>query len=405
MELKYVKKIKLPDCPGVYIFKKGREILYIGKATSLKDRVRSYFSNDLIKTRGPRIIDMVTQSAKLDFIETDSVLEALILESNLIKKHKPKYNILEKDNKSYNYVVISNEDFPLVSTERGRNLEFEKELKKKYKYVFGPYPHGGQLREALKIIRHIFPFRTGTQLSTLYREIGLEPNGSDKKAQKLYGKNINHIRLFFQGKKKELEKSLEKEMMQHAKAKEFELAEKIKSKLFAIKHIKDVSLLKNEKTQNANGSENEMRIEAFDVAHQSGQNTVGVMVVVNDSEAQKSEYRKFIIRSKTNGDDLVALEELLTRRFKHSEWNYPDLIVIDGGITQRNRAIKTLKGLGVTKIPLVNVVKDERHKPKKFIGTEILCKKYKNEILLANSEAHRFAISFFRKKQRKGLIK
>ena len=114
---------KLPDARGVYLFKKGKEILYIGKATSLKDRVRSYFIGDLINTRGQFIVDMVFKAEKIDYLKTDSVLEALILESNLIKKHQPKYNTKEKDDRSYNYVVITKEDFPCVLLVRGRSLK------------------------------------------------------------------------------------------------------------------------------------------------------------------------------------------------------------------------------------------------------------------------------------------
>ena len=118
-----VKRANIPNLPGIYLFKKGGDILYIGKATSLKDRVRSYFSSDLIGTRGPLILDMVFKADKIDFIKTDSVLEALILESELIKKHQPKYNTKEKDNKSFNYVIITKENFPRVLIVRGRNLE------------------------------------------------------------------------------------------------------------------------------------------------------------------------------------------------------------------------------------------------------------------------------------------
>lgn len=400
MQLKDYKTAKLPDKPGVYLFKKGKEILYIGKATSLKDRVRSYFSNEVIKTRGSRIVDMVTQSIVVEHMVTDSVLEALVLESNLIKKHKPKYNILEKDNKSYNFVVISKEDFPIVTTERGRTLEFEDSLNKKYKYVFGPYPHGGQLKEALKIVRRIFPFRAGKQLSSIYREIGLEPNTDSNDAKKEYQKTINHIRLFFQGKKRELESALKKEMKNYAKEQKFEMAEKIKQQLFSLQHIKDVSLLKQEQI---NSDVETVRIEGFDVAHQSGQNTVGVMTVIMYDEPQKSEYRKFIIRTAKKGDDVGALKELLERRLKHTEWQMPDVIVIDGGIAQRNVAEKVIRQMKV-KTQIVNIVKDDRHKPKSFIGREDLIKKYKNLFILVNSEAHRFAISFFRNKQRKDFL-
>ena len=135
------KKLNFPEAPGVYFFKDNSgNILYIGRATSLKDRVFSYFSNDLIQTRGPLLVDMVTRAVKVDYIKTDSVLEAIILESNEIKKNQPYFNTKEKDNKSYNFVVITDEEFPRIIIARGRTLDKldESELKFKIKYQFGP---------------------------------------------------------------------------------------------------------------------------------------------------------------------------------------------------------------------------------------------------------------------------
>src|SRR3989344_572857 len=142
MTKKELKKFMLPDGPGVYIFKKGRKILYIGKATSLRDRVRSYFSSDLVKGRGERIVAMVAEAKSLAHIKTDSILEALILEANLIKKHQPPYNVDEKDNKSWNYVVITKESppaggFPRILIIRGRELFGLKADSWKLKAIFG----------------------------------------------------------------------------------------------------------------------------------------------------------------------------------------------------------------------------------------------------------------------------
>src|SRR3989344_5544176 len=159
MKIKLIKKI--PDKSGVYFFKKGKDILYIGKATSLRDRVKSYLGKDLIETRGPILVDMVFQADRVEYKVTESVLEAIILEANLIKKYQPKYNTKEKDDKSYNYAVITKEDFPRVLLIRGRELEAKvggvHELNIKYK--FGPYPNGSAIKEGLKIIRKIFPYR------------------------------------------------------------------------------------------------------------------------------------------------------------------------------------------------------------------------------------------------------
>src|SRR3990167_3540049 len=139
-------KFKLPDAPGVYFFKRGKNILYIGKATSLKDRVKSYFVRDILLTRSPLIAKMLEEAEKIEFIETDSVLEALILEANEIKKHQPFYNSREKDDKSYNYVSITREEFPRVLVIRGRDLKTPGFLLWKHGvHTFGPFPYGGEL--------------------------------------------------------------------------------------------------------------------------------------------------------------------------------------------------------------------------------------------------------------------
>ncbi len=396
MNFSEYKKINLPDEPGVYLFKKNKVILYIGKATSLKDRVKSYFSSDLIATRGPLIVDMVFQADNIDFIKTDSVLEALILESNLIKKHQPKYNTKEKDDRSYNYVVITKENFPRVLIERGRILEQDNKTNYLIKDKFGPYTNGSQLKEALKIIRKIFPFldqysreNTGYKF---YKEIGLAPEISGIEAKKDYAKNIKNIKLFFDGKKTSILKNLEKEMKIFVKKQEFEKAEQIKHTIFALNHIQDIALLKSDRPEQH--LENSFRIEAYDVAHISGTNTVGVMTVVENGLPNKNEYRKFKINNSIQ-NDTAGLAEILTRRFNHQEWKFPDIIVVDGSVAQKNIAEKVIKEKGLD-IPIIAVTKDEKHRPKTIQGIEDAINKHKDEILLANSEAHRFAIKYHR---------
>ncbi len=394
------KKLNLPENPGIYIFKDSMaKILYIGRATSLKDRVKSYFANDLIQTRGPLLVDMVSKANSVDYIETDSVLEAIILESNEIKKHQPYYNTKEKDNKSYNLIVITDEEFPRIIMLRERSLDT---FKSKIKYQFGPYPQGSLLRDALKIIRKIFPFRdekVGLKYQeSFYRSLGLSPDTSSTDSKKEYQKTIRNLVLFFQGKKKELIKTLEKEMNDYAKNQEFENAQKIRNTLYALNHIQDVSLIKSDK-DNIYNQKGGFRIEAYDIAHMAGKNTVGVMTVIVDGEIQKSEYKKFKI-SKDANDDIAGLKEILNRRFAHSEWSFPGLIVIDGGIGQINMA----KGI-IKDIPIVSVVKNDAHKPSHFLGDEIMIKEHSKSILLANSEAHRFAISYHKLLREKSFIK
>ncbi len=207
MNSQQLKKINLPDKPGVYFFKKGPDILYIGKATSLRDRTRSYFAKDLVETRSVSVADMVVLATSIDFTETDSALEALILEAQLIKKHSPKYNTKEKDDKSFNYVIITNDQIPQVQLIRGRTLKIEKELSTiKPRYTFGPFTSGSAIKEGLRIIRRIFPFidKKSVQKDSyeFYKQLGLTPDTGNKEALEKYKENIKHIILFFQGKKK-----------------------------------------------------------------------------------------------------------------------------------------------------------------------------------------------------------
>ncbi|MBI2046068.1 MAG: GIY-YIG nuclease family protein [Parcubacteria group bacterium] len=408
MQKNRLNKINLPDTPGVYQFLGARkDILYIGKATSLRDRIRSYFSSDLMSARGPIIAEMLEQARDVRVVETDSVLEALILEAALIKKHQPKYNSKEKSDKSFNYVVITDEDFPRVLLARERELLGRRVSKLTWKPdvqvkdVFGPFTYGNQLREALKIVRKIFPFRDVCRLRQekpcFNTQIGLCPGVcTGAISKKEYAKIIQNLKLFFEGKKGMLIKKLEREMREAAKHRAFERAHEIKKTIFALKHIQDVSLIKN--TPTLNFSYSTFKIEAYDVAHFSGSASVGVMTVVEGGEAQKNEYRKFNIKSFEGVNDTRALSEILSRRLAHAEWPLPRLIVVDGGTAQVNAAKHALVSAGVA-IPVVGVVKDERHRPKKIIGDRVLAIRHEADILFANAEAHRFAISFHRKRR------
>lgn len=417
MKSQDLAKLKLPQTPGVYFWKKGDTILYIGKATRLHDRVRSYFASDLIDTRGPNILDMVTQSTTVEYEETPSVLEALILEANLIKKNQPKYNTKEKDDKSFFKVIISDELWPRVMAVRSRDLQVMEltgrisrlKFDGAIKYSFGPFPHGGSLRDALKIIRKIFPFRDFRadmlENERFYKQLGLSPDTSDTKARKEYLKNIKNIKLFFEGKKNTILKELKQEMALHAKNLEFELAEVAKRKIFALGHISDVALIRDETSDDRAVSGFGFRMEAYDVAHISGSQMVGVMTVVTDGRVDKSQYRKFIIRRGISGDvhDIASLEEILMRRLRHSTWPLPNVIIVDGGMPHYTVATRILKEQGLT-IDVIAVVKDERHHPKELIGEQGLIMKYKKDILLANNESHRFAITFHKDRRAKEFL-
>lgn len=394
-------KLALPDAPGVYLFKQGGEILYIGKATSLRDRVRSYFGADLIETRGPLLVDMVFKADTIAWQEADSVLEALILEANLIKKHQPKYNTREKDDKSFNYVCITKEQIPKVVVMRGRDLA-QKKGDIKVSRSFGPFTNGGALREALKIIRRIFPFLDAHSAKKgnyeFYRQIGMAPDASESEFLKRYKENIKNITLFFEGKKSRIIAGLKREMLAAAKRQEFERAGEIKRQIFSLEHIHDIALIKKD-AEDMPLRDRGFRIEAYDVAHLGGKSMVGVMTVVTDGVADRGEYRKFKIRTVASANDPAGLTEILERRLGHAEWPLPNLIVVDGNDVQKKTAERVLRERGFS-IDVAAVVKDERHRPKNVIGRQGIIFKHNDAILLANHEAHRFSINYYRMLER-----
>ncbi len=395
MKRQDLEKCGLPDTPGVYFFRDTEgNILYIGKATSLRDRVRSYFNPDLMKSRGLRLVSMVTAAHTVTHQITESVLEALLLESKLIKDNVPPYNAKEKDNRSFTCVVITKEEFPRVLVMRTR--EYEKRFTKKDTLaVYGPFASLTQLRDAMKIIRRMFPYRDKCEVNQgkpcFNAQLKLCPGvcyGAVTKEE--YKRHISNIQKLFEGKKTELKKDLEKQMKEYAKKHAFEKAAQVRNTLFALDHIKDISLIKDDEIVSFKDSA--FRIEGYDVAHISGTDRVGVMTVIEGKEKMTDEYRKFKLPERTN-DDYAGLREIMLRRFGHKEWRYPDLIVIDGGVGHKQTAEKILAGLGLL-IPIVSVVKDERHKPKDILGAALHVDNHKKEILLVNSEAHRFAIGY-----------
>lgn len=421
----------LPSVPGIYFFRDADDnILYIGKATSLRERVRSYFSDDLIATRGPKLVDMVFLARKITWEVCQNALEALIIEANAIRHYTPKYNTREKDDKSYNCVIITKEDFPRIFLARQRDIDWNKKVMlssstrgsywtkgQKLQSVFGPYPSGSAIRDGLKILRRIFPYRDFSSMQkdkeVFYRQIGLAPDLRTEEAQKKYKQNITRIKLFLSGKFSELRETLEKQMKDFAKREEFEDAQSAKEKLFALNHIQDVSLLKREdrvwepagRNFDAKGNPiSLMRFEGYDIAHISGTSMVGVMVVAENGIAQKDEYRKFNIKTVHGSNDPAALREVILRRLNHPEWPLPKAFVVDGNKVQKKVAEDALKEAGLS-IPVIAVVKNEKHKPKGLLGKESLVVSHKQTILLVNSEAHRFAIEFHRKKREKLSLK
>lgn len=381
----------LPETPGVYLMKDGAgRILYVGKAGNLRRRVSSYFE----RPHDTRIQALVARIKKIEHRKTDTALEALILEAELIKKLTPPFNIREKDDKSFLYIEITKEPFPRVMLVRGKDAERGRR--------FGPFTSASNVREALRILRKIFPWSTHEpeRLGALPRpcfdyEIGLCPGtctGAVSRAE--YAKTIKRLQLFLEGKKQRVLRALEKDMAAAGRKLEFEKAQKLRGQIFALRHIRDTALISDSEIVAAPESA-VRRIEGYDISNLSGTSAVGSMVVFEGDEPNKDEYRKFRIKTVFKPNDVGMLTEVLTRRFKRvadGRWPLPDLVLIDGGLAQANAAHRVLLRAGL-RIPVVGIAKGPERKRNDIIGA--IPKGVKKATLVrVRDEAHRFAVSY-----------
>lgn len=394
MQDKHKELLKdIPDSPGVYLMKGAGKILYVGKAGNLKRRVSSYFA----RPQEYRLERLIHEIDKIDFKETDTAIEALILEAELIKKYKPPFNVREKDDKSFLFVEITREKFPRVLLSRGKE-KMEGGIFHRGSTWFGPFTSATSIREALRILRKIFPWSThgAEQISKAKRpcfeyEIGLCPGTCvGVITQKDYKRNIKNLKLIFQGKKERILKSLERDMKSTSKRTEFEKAEELRRQIFALRHIRDISLIKEEAPI---FKENKTRIEGYDISNISGTSSVGSMVVFSNGQPNKDEYRKFKVKTIIGSNDIGMLKEVLRRRFKN-EWPLPDLILVDGGVGQVNAAVEVMREFGL-RIPLVGMAKGAERKRNDIIGS--IPEGISLETLIkVRDEAHRFAVSYHR---------
>jgi len=385
---------KMPKDPGVYLFcdKKG-DVLYVGRAVSLRRRVLNYFQNYL----DPRIKEMITKSVALKHFKTANLLEAVILEANLIKKYWPKYNIRERDDRSFVYIVIPKAKFSHPVIIRGHEL---KKFVPKDIYLFGPYKSLSLVEKALKILRRIFPYSTCLPIGDLLKkkaisklrrpcldyQIGLCPGSClGLISEKEYQRNIDNLVLLLKGSRAKLFKRLKQENPDKAEA---------------LKHIQDVALLEKEDYFLSRIN----RIEGYDISHFGGKDAYGSMVVFENAEPKKENYRLFRIKEAPQNDDLRALEEVLSRRLRHPEWRLPDLILIDGGRPQV-QFISGLFGRKRIAIPFVGISKyknDELTFPKDTQpALKELIASMKDTLLKVREESHRFALSSSRRKRGK----
>lgn len=400
-----VKNNELPDSPGVYLMKNGEgKVIYVGKATSLKRRVSSYFQ----RPQDARIQQMVSEIREIDYIQKPTAIEALILEANLIKYYFPPYNIKEKDNKSFLYLVITKEDFPKPLLIRGKDLG--EDSHKKYKAVFGPYTSPRSLRAALDLIRKAFPWsicEPGQPRACFYYHLKLCPGvciGAISKQD--YGKIIRDLIKFFDGKKDVVVKQYAKDMKTAAKEKRFEDAAALRNRIFFLEHIQDIAVLKREDDQVDKIRVGETavnmfgRIEGYDISNISGTSSVSSMVVFENGAPAKTEYRKFRIKTVKGSNDVASMRETLVRRFRN-DWRHPDLILIDGGWPQVNAAIEVIREFELG-IPVVGLAKGPARDKDELICDPnnleicVVCERHKKILVAVRDEAHRFAITYHR---------
>jgi len=353
---------ELPLKPGVYFFRDATgKILYIGKASLLKRRVSSYFQKNHKDIKTPLLVE---KTISVDWIETSSEIEALFLEAEFIKRHKPLYNIELKDDKNFSYIKVTiQEDFPRVTLVRRPSDD-------KAKY-FGPFIGGYQVRQALRYLRRIFPYYSKdarAYQSKLEYQIGVIPPPDISQAE--YRSNIRRLMLIFAGKSEYLVKQLEKDMKKLAKAKKYEDAAGLRNQYLALKGLSTKIVFGKEETFDATLDQamSELtttlglkkipkRIECYDISNFAGDDAVSSMIVFTNGLPDQKQYRHFKMRTK-GPNDFAMMHETLTRRFsgRHTDWPKPDLIIIDGGKGQLSSALTALSEVKVS-VPTVGLAK------------------------------------------------
>lgn len=403
---------QLPNQPGVYrYFDAADNLLYVGKAVNLKRRVSSYFQ----RPQERRISDLVERINRIEVATTDSAIEALFLEAYLINTLQPPYNVRQKDDKTFVQIGLTKELYPRVITFRATQ-----KVKTDLLSQFGPYTSAELARTALAIVRKIIPFRTNCQPGTSGRgcldyQLGLCPGpcaGLIKPSD--YRKLVTKLILFFQGKKQALARQLEREMKAAANNQQFELASNLRNQLFALHHIRDVALIRKAEfdqlaLERTVDSTDQLlrRLEGYDISNIASDHAVGSMVVITDGKPDKAEYRKFLIKTVIGQNDLKMMEEMLTRRLRHTEWPLPSLLVIDGGANHLRIAQRVTKKARLT-IPIIAVAKGpERKKLDLYpsaVSVDTTEPKLRAALQLTRDEAHRFAIQYHRKRRDKAFM-
>ncbi len=416
----------MPSKPGVYVFlDKNQRILYVGKAKDLKARVSSYFTSPP-SSLGPKTATLVEKIELIRITVVESEIESLLLEAFYIKKYKPKYNVRLTDNKSYPLVRITiNQKYPALLL--ARRMDDPESL------YFGPFPNSSAVRLVLKTIRRIFPFVSvlnHPKKTCLYFHLGLcpcPPVNDSPKLYKAYKLTIKRIIRMFEGDSKKLIKELERERDKKSKADNFEEAYMLQKQINALLlitqpihqpfeyHI-NPNLITDIRTQEINelmeilnshgySIKKFSKIECFDISNIQGKHATGSQVVFVNGEKEGSLYRRY--RAKIDGkpNDFAMMKEVISRRFKNKQWEYPDLVVVDGGKGQISSALKAMQELSVT-CPVIGLAKREETIITSTLK-EISLPKNSDALKLImriRDEAHRFALFYHRKLRSKYVL-
>ncbi|MFA6603298.1 MAG: UvrB/UvrC motif-containing protein [Patescibacteria group bacterium] len=416
-----IKGGELPAVPGVYLMKGERgRLLYVGKATSLRSRVSSYF----VRPADARIAKMVTLIRRIDYLPTPTTIEALVLESRLIKKYQPPYNILEKDDKSYIHLAFTREPFPRPVMIRGHELA--RMPKRQFLRVFGPFDSASDVQAALDALRRVFPWtlcRPGAKRPCFYRHLGLCPGVcTDEISSRDYRRIISQLFLFFDGRRSRVLAEIERAMRVAAAAENYEEAAALRNRLRQLGHIQDIAVLRRRDAGLDQFVDAFGRIEGYDISNIGGRQAVGSLVVFEDGRPRKTEYRRFIVRTERDAGDVAMLAEVLERRFRHApprrgggagaprgRWPLPDLMLVDGGAAQVAAARRVLKRHRLD-LPVIGVAKGPDRKRDELIydhGDHELARlaaAVRPLFQRVRDEAHRFAITFHRRRRAKEFL-
>ncbi len=407
----------LPSSPGVYkFFDQNGQLIYVGKSVSLKNRVMSYFKNANL---GPKTNLMVKKTAKVGYIKVFSEFEALLLESDLIKRYQPFFNTIAKDDKSPLYIKITGGFVPLVSTCR-------REKPKRGLFLKGPFPSAKTAREILRMIRRIFPYchHKKARKPCLYVHLGLCPFPLQSEEKRLvYCKTIEKLKKLLSGKTTIVIRQLTTEMQQFSGNEKFEEAQKVKEQIAKIQALTTTyhapeeflaqptlvdDLIKQRLIDlkgKLNLADEPQRIECYDISNLFGKLATGAMAVFINGQSDNSQYRRFKIKFQKVPNDYQMIKEVLIRRLRN-DWPKPDLIVIDGGRGHLNMALSVLTMFKQT-IAVVALAKkyEQIYVPSHLLPIALPKESPARQLLEAiRDEAHRLAISYHRLLRQKAML-